>query len=473
MRASQAEGENGSGVGLGRYWLTCAAALAAGLLLRMWFIRAGYAQIQGDTLLYGDIARNWLLHGVYGFTRVMGGVTLAPRPTLIRLPGYPMFLAACFRVFGVDRYGPVLLLQAGLDLAGCWVVAATARRLFGARAFFPALWLGALCPFTAIYVASPLTETWTLLCVAAAFYGLVRWEQAGGGMNWWIGAVGAGLAYAVLLRPEQGLLAACVVPAMGWMEWPRGRARAVRVVAVVSLLTVLPLVPWTLRNEATFHILQPLAPRYANDPGEANPSGFQRWFRTWAIDFASTETTYWNYDGDDLHVEDLPARAFDTQEQYGSTAALLEDYDVRDTATPALDARFAAIAAERVRANPLRYYVALPVARMLNMAFRPRAEALPLPLDWWRFPEHWGASFVCLGLAGVNLGYFVVAWMGFNRRRVQAAMTPVVWAMVGTIVLRCLLLLTLDNSETRYTLEFFPVLIVFAAAYLQGLSAKA
>ena len=35
--------------------------------------------------------------------------------------------------------------------------------------------------------------------------------------------------------------------------------------------------------------------------------------------------------------------------------------------------------------------------------------------------------------------------------------------MVGFVVLRCALLLTLDNSEPRYTLEFFPLLIVWGS----------
>jgi hypothetical protein len=463
--------QRGSYEGTQQRWLGCVAALVAGLLLRAWFI-AKYAHIQGDTLLYGDIARNWLLHGVYGFTRVVNGVVVAPRPTLIRLPGYPMFLAVCFKLFGAGRYGVVLWLQAALDLAGCWVVAATARRMLGARAFLPALWLGMLCPFTAAYVASPLTETWTLLCIALAFYALVRWEQAGGRMNRWAWLIGTTLAYAVLLRPEQGMLAACVVPAMAWMEWRRGWRGAARVMTVVSLLTVLPLVPWTVRNERTFHVLQPLAPRYANDPGEFNPYGFQRWFRTWAAGYVATETVYWKYDGDDIRIEDLPARAFDTREQYEATAVLLSDYNVKDTATPTLDARFNAIAGERIRANTLRYYAVLPMARMLNMAFWPRAESLPLPLDWWRFRQHWRDSFECLGLVLVNLGYFALAAVGFRRRKVGAVMQPVVWAMSATIVLRCLLLLTLDNSETRYTLEFFPVVVVFAAGYLQRVSLK-
>jgi hypothetical protein len=35
--------------------------------------------------------------------------------------------------------------------------------------------------------------------------------------------------------------------------------------------------------------------------------------------------------------------------------------------------------------------------------------------------------------------------------------------MMGFVLLRCAVLLTLDNSEPRYTLEFFPVFFVWAA----------
>ena len=97
------------------------------------------------------------------------------------------------------------------------------------------------------------------------------------------------------------------------------------------------------------------------------------------------------------------------------------------------------------------------------MAFRPRAETLPLPLDWWRFRLHWRTSLICLALAAINLAYFTLAALGLRRAR---PLSPIVWSMLATIALRGLLLLTLDNSETRYTLEFYPVLIVLAAGFL-------
>lgn len=431
------------------------AALLCGLALRLWFVlRHGY--VTGDTLVYGDIARNLLQRHVYGFTTGPGAGGV--RATLIRLPGYPLFLALCFRLFGVERYSAVLLVQVVMDLWTCLLLGGVAGRMWGVRAGRAAVWLAALCPFTANYTAAPLTEVLTLWCMAAAFYGLVRWS---GKMDRWVPVLGAALAFAVLLRPEQGLLAAAVVPGMMWIGWGKERTwRIAGPVAAVCLLTVLPLGAWGWRNWKTFHVVQPLAPRQANDPGELVPYGFQRWYRTWGIEFASTDDVYWNYDGGPIAIEDIPARAFDTRAQYEATDALLAEYNEKTTATAALDGRFAALADQRVRASRLRYYVALPVARLLNMALRPRTEMLPIPLEWWRFSAHKLKTAEAAMYAALNLGYFGLAWVGLRRVR----WTAVTGVMAATVALRSALLLTVDNSEPRYTLEFFPVLMVLGAA---------
>jgi 4-amino-4-deoxy-L-arabinose transferase-like glycosyltransferase len=152
-----------------------ALAIAAGVVLRLWFVTHA-ARIDGDTLLYGNIARNWMEHGVYSFSPSPG----TPVPTLIRLPGYPLFLMACFWLFGVEHYTAVMYVQCVIDLGTCLLIAALAGRLFGRRARMAALWLAALCPFMAAYTAAPLTEVLTLACLALTFYGLERWRVAAG-----------------------------------------------------------------------------------------------------------------------------------------------------------------------------------------------------------------------------------------------------------------------------------------------------
>lgn len=446
-------------------------AMVAGLLLRLWFIFR-HEYISGDSLVYGDLARNLLEHHVYGLSVVLDGVAAPPRPTLIRLPGYPLFLALCFRLFGIGRYLPVLLVQAVVDLGTCGLIAALAKRIFGRRAVPAALWLSVLCPFTANYVAAPLTETLTLFCIALAFYSLSRWEGALGqggrnGLNGWFGSLAFALAFAILLRPEQGLLAVAIVPAFAWALLRRASLQGGRVWVPVLLLVVLvglPLVPWTARNWITFHVIQPLAPRFAMDPGELNPTGFQRWYRTWAVDFISTDNVYWSYDGHVIEIGDLPSRAFDSPDEYAATEALLRNYNEDQNPTPALDSRFAQLAAERIQANPFRYYFELPVARVLDMVLRPRTEMLPVPLDWWRFREHRTASFFALSYALLNLAFFCLAGRTLRRREMWKGDELLVVSMLSMMLLRFALLLTLDNSEPRYTLEFFPVVIVLAAA---------
>lgn len=444
--------------------LYAAVALAVGLALRLWFV-THTARVDGDTLLYGNIARNWMQHGVYSFTS-----TGAPLPTLIRLPGYPLFLMICFRLFGVEHYTAVMYVQCAIDLCTCLLIAGLAKRLFGQRAAMAALWLSALCPFMATYTAAPLTEVLTLFTIALTFYGLERWRSAGLRFNRWLWVTAVAMAYSILLRPEEGLLAAAVIPAMIWMTWPktdriRPVVKAALPVVLAGVCVVLPLAPWAVRNWRTFHVFQPLAPRYATDPGESVPLGFQRWYRTWAIDFASTEEVYWNYDSAPVEIGDLPARAFDSDDQYARTESILNEYNRDYNATPALDARFEALAEERIHNDPIRYYLALPIARLLDMVFRPRAEMLEIPLEWWRWRGRPEMTLLAVELAALNLAYFVLGGIGLWRWR-RSGWGPhraLAWSMVGFVVLRSLLLLTLDNSEPRYTLEFFPLLIVWGS----------
>src|SRR5271169_4541406 len=158
-------------VALPRKWWVGLLALAAGAALRLWFIHA-YPEVQGDPLVYGSIAKNWMLHGVYAST-TSGEL----RPTLIRLPGYPQFLAVCFKLFGMEHYHAVMFLQTVVDLASCILIAAFTRRIWNRKAAWWALWLAVLCPFTANYAAVPLTETLEIFWISVAFFSLARFLQ--------------------------------------------------------------------------------------------------------------------------------------------------------------------------------------------------------------------------------------------------------------------------------------------------------
>ena len=105
-----------------RTLISVLCALAAGTILRLFFLHR-VTHLDGDPLLYGDIAKNWLTHGIYGRTFTTASGMRFISPTLIRLPGYPAFLALCFALFGVEHYRAVCFVQVAIDLAGCLLIA--------------------------------------------------------------------------------------------------------------------------------------------------------------------------------------------------------------------------------------------------------------------------------------------------------------------------------------------------------------
>src|SRR5215510_2492306 len=100
----------------------------AALALRLFFVLK-FPHVTADSTLYADLAKNWLLHGVYGITADEHVIT----PSFVRLPGYPGFLALVFAVFGIDNYRAVFFLQVLVDLGTGFVVADLARRCISER----------------------------------------------------------------------------------------------------------------------------------------------------------------------------------------------------------------------------------------------------------------------------------------------------------------------------------------------------
>jgi hypothetical protein len=437
--------------------LPVAPALAAGLLLRLWMLREFFG-VAGDSLIYGDLARNLLLHGQYAVSEGNGVL----QETLIRLPGYPLFLAACFRLFGVDNYGSAVYVQIAFELLGCLLLAAFARRIAPAEikqaAAQATLWLAALCPFTASYAIAPLTETLTLFAIALALWAVGRFHER----PQWASALWFTFAvvFAAMLRPDGVLVGVALLPAMvvGLRHGVVSRTKLAKMAVVCILLAMLPFTAWTVRNWRVFHVFEPLAPRYANDPGQTVDLGWQRWVKTWCLDFTSTYDFYWNVPDGPFDISKLPSRAFDSPAQYAQTAALVAEYDDNgQDFTPDMDAQFARLAEERVQAHPLRYYFLLPLGRMADMWLRPRVENLPIDLDWWVYEHHNHETIFSWAYAGLNALYLLLALAGLCLR-------PKFWPwMLAYMVMRSGLLMTIEAPETRYTLECFPLLFVLAA----------
>ncbi len=212
-----------------------------------------------------------------------------------------------------------------------------------------------------------------------------------------------------------------------------------------------------------------MAPRYANDANELVPRGFNRWVKTWIVDYVSVEEIYWNVPGDKIDPQKLPSRAMENPAERDATLAVIAHYNESQAMTPELDARFGNLAADRIRAHPIRYYVVLPVLRVADMWLRPRIELLPPDVRWWEFNDDIKYSFVAVGFGLLNLAYVAAALLAVIRGQARRP-SGIRWAglLVGFLLLRSAFLGTLENPEPRYILECYPAIIVLASSLLAG-----
>jgi hypothetical protein len=449
-------------------------ALLAGLALRLYFI-VHFPFYAGDTKFYEELARNWLDHGVYGLF-VMGQLV----PVDMRTPGYPGFLAAIYFLLGRGSR-VVMLVQAFLDLGTCVLTALIAAQLAPASrrtvVGTAALWMAALCPFTANYTAVVLTETLAVFLTALALLVIVHllsdpvmdfstadFAPRGTVLKFaaWFVLAGFIVGLGTLVRPEAPLVLAAAGLAL-CVRWRR-RANWPKLILAGCWMCVgllFALLPWAARNARTLGRIEFLGPRYAQSYGDFIPRGFFAWTQTWMTRFSDAYLVNWKLGKEPLPVDALPA--FDSDVERARVVALLEEYDANLRITPALDHQFAILARERAVRHPWRTYVCIPAGRILAMWFTPRVELLPFSGELWPPGEKWRenrADFgVTLGFGILGIVYAGLALRGLWRWRGGTAGA----FLILFVAIRTVALTQLQTVEPRYVVECFPVVLALSA----------
>ncbi len=485
--------------GLLRFLAAClpgrhlAGALFTGFALRLFFILQ-YPTETTDYRLYDQLARNWLHHGIYGVW--MDGRLV---PVDVRAPGYPAFLAAIYAFAGTNPMW-VMLVQAIVDLATCMLITFLAVLLIGGRAepnasrpaarraVILALWLAALCPFTANYTAVPLTETIAIFLTALILvvvvtalatmeYGASASRRPTGDSSshkpgavetpalhksWFFAGLITGVA--TLVRPETPFLLGVVGLVLLVCWWrPRHWGKLLRAGLLLAAGLALPLLPWAARNWHTLGEVQFLAPRYAQLPGEQAPAGFYQWVRTWQIGYSEADMIVWKLENEPLSVSDVPASAFDSEQERRRVAALLDLHNEDLKLTAEMDRGFQQLAAERAHHHPFRTWLWLPFRRAITMWFTPRIELLPYTGQVFPLAKEWDEDredlVWTLSLWLANLAYLGLAAVGAWKFRYSL---PALFLMAFALG-RTLFFTRMDAPEPRYLLVCFPAVIALAA----------
>jgi dolichyl-phosphate-mannose-protein mannosyltransferase len=449
---------------------------AAALGIRLFFALGMPNDEPGDARIYARIARNVIEHHSYSIA------TEEPyTPTYARVPGYPLFLAAVYRVFGEDSNRAVRALQAMADTVTCLMVALLAYLWAPARdkkrmGFLIGLALAAVCPFVAIYVSTILTETLATMfvcgCVVAGTLAIQAEATAKGAA--WLAVSGLWGGIATMMRPDSALFLAATFAVVMLVQFGKQLAASALIMTCGFAVAVMP---WAIRNARLFRVFQPLAPSHASMPGEFVHDGYNRWLRTWVDDERYVDPFEWAVDERPIDLANAPDAAFDTVEERERVAALFDQYNqaANDAdqidekskwMTPDIDAQFGRLAQQRVCHHPIRYYLLLPAKRAVSLWFDTHSQYYPFagelfPLSALRNDQQvWLPLFLLLVwiytvMAGAGA---ILMWRTKDSRK---------WVVLLVLLIlpRMAGISSLENPEGRYTVEFFPFVAASAAIF--------
>jgi len=478
---------------------------------------------EGDGKFYSLIAQNLIDHHGYS-----GNEEEPYNPTLSRVPGYPLLLAGIYRVFGSDNKTALHTIQILIDTATTWLIGLLAlawaplewpaeRRR---TALISALTLGAICPFTAVYVSTVMTEvTAMFLSTSSVLAAALATRSPRPRRLWACAGILGGLA--AMVRPDCGIFPVAAAAAFGLVslvrarrakrEGQRSESRAVLVrglvyPAILALCLACVLAPWTIRNARVFGVFQPLAPPAANNPNEWVPTGYIAWLRTWVdreqyvIVFEDGLNAY------PIGVDQAPEYAFDSPDERERVTELYgqynhppnpvpqeeresgEDGDIGQIESPnddftgeefkgyqmtrEIDAAFGEIARERIERHRFRYYVTTPVRRAFLMWFDIHTQYYPFQgdlfptsdLDFDKKQHYWLPAFLFVLWIYTALGA-VGGWILLRHKSAR------IWLLMLTLLIvpRLAFLAWQEHPEVRYTVEFFPFVTAAAGLAIAGI----
>ncbi|SNS47422.1 Dolichyl-phosphate-mannose-protein mannosyltransferase [Granulicella rosea] len=246
------------------------AILALSALLRLlvlWTVVAHYpAKWLFSRGIEMGLLANSLITG-HGLSSPFVGET---GPTAFFGPGYPLLIAAVFRVFGSFSAASavaIISLQILLNLITVWLVMHLARKLFDQRVAMIAGLFWACSP-PLLWLPTIFWESSVSICMVTGLLALALRCREKPARALWIG-IGMYCAVAVLFNPA---LIVTLTAIVCWLAWQTRRTQTTNLLLAVVCFAVV-VAPWPIRNARVFHAFIPLRSNFGYELWMGNHPG--------------------------------------------------------------------------------------------------------------------------------------------------------------------------------------------------------
>ncbi len=432
-------------------WRWVGAFLVGALLFRLAIVITWHAPA-GDGVQYYQLSQELRRAARYAY---------APPPAPLsysRLPGYPLFLAATVSPFHPLPLGVHVVWATVenvlLDLATALLVFLILheRRMRGAKL---ALALVVLCPTLWLVSCFALSESLsTFLGVLELFLALRALERR---PLLYAALAGAVAGFAQLTRADALTFAAGVLIILCALQHRRLAAMVSFAAAALAVFA-----PWLIRNQIEFGATHAASTTWRKMDGAPLGDGPIAWARTWSTSQPG-EAWFDLMMANDAPLEInrpgvvLPAM-YDNAGERAHVVQLFERYN-RERLSPSLDAAFMQLAEERKARAPLRFWVTLPLKRMLVLWSPAPPWELPFRVGWLGMPTLRPA------LGWLDKLLFVAALAGaivWWRREQERLL---LLGLIACVAARTLLygFAIPHGVGGRYLVEAFPLFILMAA----------
>ncbi|HPN35759.1 MAG TPA: glycosyltransferase family 39 protein [bacterium] len=208
-------------------------------------LRLVYVSTLPDHVLYSDERDHYQL--AVSLAQGQGYELEADRPTAVRPPGYPLFLALCYRL-GLHSLPALRMVQAGVGAATVWLLYVLISTVFSNRRWALAtLAMGAVYPYFIYLPGAMLATTWFSFLLILSVFCLCRSQKENSPYALAMAGVSAGLA--VLTVPTMLVLVLMTV------LWFLRRRMPWRSIMSYIIAVAVVLAPWLYRNATTLGLI--------------------------------------------------------------------------------------------------------------------------------------------------------------------------------------------------------------------------